>query len=95
MRIVFLPAAVADLRWLHDYYVRVFPDGHDRAVRQLKSTLQTLRANPHAGRTSEVESGVRELVVPRTPFVILYRVQREKGRIEVLRVIDARSNWRK
>ena len=51
--------------------------------------LQTLRSNPHIGRPSASRAGLRELLIPRTPFVLLYRVT--PRRIEILRVLDGRA----
>ncbi|MGH7316728.1 MAG: type II toxin-antitoxin system RelE/ParE family toxin [Candidatus Rokuibacteriota bacterium] len=51
------------------------------------------RLGPHSriGRRGRV-AGTRELVVPRLPFVIAYRVRPD--RIEVARVIHGRRDWR-
>ncbi len=94
MDILFLPSAGRDLRWFREYYTGVFPDGHDRASRQLRAILRILRANPYIGRETEAGGRVRELIVPRTPFILLYRVDKRESRIEILRVIDGRSGWK-
>ncbi|MFP4359386.1 MAG: hypothetical protein ACLFTG_01735 [Alphaproteobacteria bacterium] len=46
-----------------------------------------LREHPQAGRPTTV-TGVRRLVIPRTPFSLLYRVTAE--RIQILEVRDDR-----
>ncbi len=92
MRILFLPSTRRDLRWFRHYYTNVFPDGGGRANRQFLAILETLRTHPFIGRVSDTDESVRELHVRRTPFVVLYRVG--KDRIEILRIVDARSGWK-
>jgi len=93
MRIVFLPASRADLRWFHRYYTDIFPDGHKRATDQFDLTLETLRTNPNIGKSSEIHQGVRELPIARTPFMVIYRTT--TNRLEILRILDTRSDWKR
>jgi toxin ParE1/3/4 len=88
MKIVYLPSARDDLVWMRTYYTRVFPEGSARAGAHFRSAQHMLAANPEIGRTTDVAT-VRELQVARTPFSIIYRINR--GRIEVLRVWDGRA----
>ncbi len=88
-KIVFLPTTHHDLKWFHRYYTSVFPDGRQKALGHYKAMLQTLRSNPHVGHPSASRAGLRELPIPRTPFVLLYRVT--PRRIEILRVLDGRA----
>jgi len=45
-----------------------------------------LRNNPEFGRTERV-AGTRELVIPKTPFIVLYRVNGQS--LEILRIYHA------
>lgn len=87
MKVVFLPRAVADLGWFRQYYESVLPEGAGKARGQLTKTLETLRRHSLAGRTGEEDT--REIVIGRTPFVIVYRLS--ESRIEILRVWDQRA----
>ncbi len=89
-KIVFLPSTRSDLRWFHDYYASIFPEGHTRAVAHYRTILSALRENPQLGRPVPERNGVRKLPIPRTPFMLIYRVT--PTRIEILRLLDARSN---
>ena len=91
MRIVFLPPARFDLRWMRNYYTTIFPDGKERTERQFDALLTALRAHPYLGRESDTVPTARQLAIPRTPFVLIYRVRED--RIEILRVADSRSRW--
>lgn len=88
MKIVYLASARDDLVWMRTYYTRVFPEGSARAREHFRSAKRTLAANPELGRITDVAT-VRELQIARTPFSIIYRLDR--GRIEVLRVWDGRA----
>ncbi len=88
MEIVYLPQTRGDLRWMKDYYSRVFPAGARHARLQFEAAEALLRDNPNAGRPG-ILPGTRELVIPKTPFIIFYRVASD--RVEVLRVWDGRA----
>ncbi|MDG2530008.1 type II toxin-antitoxin system RelE/ParE family toxin [Caulobacter endophyticus] len=60
-----------------------------QVVRVLESATG-LVAFPDQGRTGR-RPGTREMVVPRTPFIIAYRVS--KDRIEILRVMHGAQRW--
>jgi len=88
MRIVFLASAQRDLAWFRKYYENVFPEGAAGARREYLRILSVLKDNPRIGRPAESD-GNRELVVPRTPFLLLYRLA--NGRIEVIHLRDGRA----
>ena len=91
MKIVFLASSHSDLRWFKRYYVSVFPQGRNKADKRYLAVLSVLRQNPLVGHPSEKVNGAREFHISRTPFSFLYRVTKEH--IEIMRVIDGRSNW--
>ena len=88
MRLVYLPGCARELLWLRHYCRRVFPEGAAAARSRVLAAERLLLDNPHAGRPTD-RVGVRRLPIPRTPFILLYRVAPE--RIEVLRIVDGRS----
>jgi plasmid stabilization system protein ParE len=89
MRVVYLRSTASDLKWLRLYYVKVFPDGHKNAIRQLKATEVLLSENPWIGRLYAGDE-IRILNLPRTPFAFVYRVKQD--RIEIIRVMDQRAH---
>jgi len=90
MKLVFLASTKEDIRWLKRYYTQVFPQGKSMADKQFLATQKILLTNPYIGHPSNIVDGVREYVVLPTPFVFIYRVQND--RIEILRVVDNRSD---
>ncbi len=88
MEIVYLPSAVAGLDWFRRYYAQVFLEGEKRAIAQYEKMKIVLQSAPFAGRPTG-QADVREYVMPRTPFSVIYRVRGEQ--IQILLVIDQRA----
>jgi len=59
------------------------------ATRLLKA-VDLLQSHPEMGRPGRIV-GTRELVVPDTPYIIPYRVRRE--RLELISVLHGRQKW--
>jgi len=89
MELVYLPSTVSDLEWFRTYYSDAFPNGQKQAQKQFIAIEQILRDNPHIGHKTEFNN-VRELVISKTPFSIIYRLTPD--RIEILRIWDNRAN---
>jgi len=89
MKIVFLESAAQDIQWFRYYYRSVFPEGSAKARDKVKAIQTTLAANPYVGHPSDTRKTVRELPIPRTPFMVVYRVM--PTQIEVLRLWDTRQ----
>jgi toxin ParE1/3/4 len=89
VKFVFKPRALDDLEWFERYYTEIFPDGSKRAEKQYFRTKQTIRDFPEIGRPV-IGKNRREYIIPGIPFSFVYRIK--KDHIEVLRVIDQRSD---
>jgi plasmid stabilization system protein ParE len=92
MRLVYLASAKPGLRWFHRCYTSVFPQGKSLADRRFLAIQTLLKSNPRAGHESEIVPGAREFPVPQTPFGFVYQLKDDH--IEVLLVVDNRSDWR-
>jgi plasmid stabilization system protein ParE len=87
VQIVCLPSTRRDLAWFRHHYERVFAEGARGARDRLVAMEKVLLDNPWIGRPTH-RPDVRRLLVPHTPFLLLYRVT---DRIEILRLHDGRS----
>ena len=77
MNVAWSPEAVEDLASLNTYIAEENPGAAREIVLQiLRAIEQVLPDNPYVGRPGRVP-GTRELVVPRTPYIVPYRVQQE------------------
>jgi toxin ParE1/3/4 len=87
---VWSPEAIEDMRSLHAYIAEDDPATAVRVAQQIVPTVVLLSKNPEMGRPGRV-SGTRELVIPRTPFIVPYRVQGKT--LQVLRVYHGARRW--
>jgi toxin ParE1/3/4 len=91
MRIVWSPEAIDDLVALRAYIAEDNKAAAQRTVlRILRHIEQLLSDHPDLGRPGRVP-GTRELVVPRTPSIVPYRIR--NNRIQVLRVYHGARRW--
>lgn len=88
MKILFLESTGRDFDWIADYYLHVFPEGGDNAYRQLERAFANLADNPRIGKPI-AQTRYRQYSVPRTPFILVYRIGNEV--LEILHIKDQRS----
>ncbi len=91
MRIIWSPEAIADLTNLRDYIARHDPDAAHRVALAIITALELgLAENPEYGRPGRV-SDTRELVVPKTPVIVPYRIR--NATLEILGVFHHARRW--
>ena len=66
------------------------PDIVTRVATQIRKATESLDSFPRIGRDGVV-AGTLELVIPRLPFVCVYRLR--EGRVEILRLLHERMLW--
>ena len=85
------PEAIEDLASLRAYIEQDDPAAAQRVALHIVHNVETLLAdNPEMGRPGRVP-GTRELVIPRTPFIVPYRLHRNT--IQILRVYHSARRW--
>ena len=83
--------AIRQLDRAHDYIALSNNEKvAERIVVAIVRSVERLTAFPMSGRTGRVP-GTRELVIPNTPFIVAYTV--EKARIVVLAVYHGAQRW--
>jgi toxin ParE1/3/4 len=88
---VWSPEAIDDLAALRAYIEQDNPAAGRRVALHIIQNVETLlAANPEMGRPGRVP-GTRELVIPRTPFIVPYQVVGDALRI--LRVFHGARRW--
>ena len=91
MIVIWSSADIADLTQLRTYIEDDDPAAAQRIALHIAHNIEALLpANPQIGRPGRVP-GTRELVIPKTPFVVPYRIM--NGTIEVLRVYHGARRW--
>lgn len=89
MKFVYLKSSTEDLLWMRKYYNQVFPNGKVSASKNFEMVKSLLLQHNCLGVEVGFGKNVRKFQIPKTPFSILYRLQ--KDRIEVLRILDERA----
>jgi len=77
LEIVWSPLARMRLREIRAYVAQDKPEAAERLAMRIVAVVEALRNHPHLGRVG-AEPGIRELVIGGTPYIVLYRVERER-----------------
>ena len=91
MNPVWSPEAIGDLAALRAYIEQDDPAAAQRVALHIIRNVETLLPNnPEMGRPGRVP-GTRELVIPRTPFIVPYRLV--GNTIQILRIFHSARRW--
>jgi toxin ParE1/3/4 len=91
MNILWSPEAVNDLMSLRAYIAADNPAAARKVALHIMHNIeQLLPDNPQLGRPGRVP-GTRELVIPNTPIIVPYRLQRNT--IQILRIYHGSRRW--
>ena len=90
MEIRWLDDALTDVTEVYRYIADDDARAAARVLERIRTAVRLLAAVPHRGRPGRWP-GTRELVVPRTPYIVPYRVRGEI--IEILRVFHSARRW--
>jgi toxin ParE1/3/4 len=92
MNVVWRKAAQADLDGIFDYIIESNPQAALRLYETIRSRVERLADHPALGRAGRVPD-TRELVIPGTPYLVAYTVDRRIDAVVILRVLHGRQNW--
>ena len=79
-----------DADWIWTHIASDNIDAADRTIARLQDAASRLTVHPLLGRNGK-ERGTRELVVSRTPYILIYGVNAD--RLEILRVLHGKQHW--
>mgnify|MGYP004528519523 CR=1 FL=1 len=92
MKVVWTEHALADLDRIQQRIALDSPAAAFRLAQSIYNRTKTVvEEQPYAGRTGRVED-TRELVLPKTPYIVVYRV---RSAIEVVAVLHSSREWPK
>jgi toxin ParE1/3/4 len=93
---------MTDIRWsrpaLFDYseIIDRIREANPRAAARLRDSIKhrfsLLATMPRMGRAGRV-AGTRELVLPRTPYVVIYELRGPDEHIYILRLLHGTQRW--
>jgi toxin ParE1/3/4 len=80
-------------RRLEDIYERIAADNPTAArhmIERIRAAVTRLAASPALGRPGRV-AGTRELVIPRTPYIVPYRVKGDV--VQIITILHGAQRW--
>lgn len=90
MKIRWTQRAIANLAALRTFIERESDQRAALVVERIMESIELLGNQPTIGRAGKLE-GTRELVVPRTPYRVVYRIREEV--VELISVIHGHRRW--
>ena len=85
MKVVLDPRAIADLEHIHDFIAVDSPATAAAVVERILASIERLGEFPSMARSGPTE-GTREWVIPRLPYIAVYKVDVERDVITVVAV---------
>lgn len=92
MKLLWLPRAIANRDAHIDYIAQESPKAAIEQGDRIEYQVSQLIDHPEMGRPGRMK-GTRELVIGRTPFIVVYRVKPRAKRIELMRVLHGSQQW--
>ena len=92
MRLLRRDSYAEDLERIAEHIAKDKPGAALAMWDEIESQVERLKDFPNSGRPGRLK-GTRELVVPRTPFIVVYRVA--KTHVELIRVLHGAQQWPK
>jgi toxin ParE1/3/4 len=90
MKAVWSRRAMRHLAHLREYIEKGSGQNATLVAKRILEAVDLLQTQPGIGRPGRV-LGTRELVVPDTPYIIPYRVRRE--RLELIAIFHGHQKW--
>lgn len=84
------PLALSHLKAAYDYIAADNSTAAETVLERIFSAVEFLERHSNLGRLGRV-AGTRELVIPNTPFILVYRGHR--AGLEVLAVLHGARKW--
>ena len=92
MELVWLPLARTQRTDAIDYIANESPSAALGQLDEIERQTDMLLEHPNLGRPGRVD-GTRELVISKTPFIVIYRVRPRAKRIELIRMLHGAQLW--
>ena len=90
MNVVWSARAIRHLIAIREFIEKDSEQNAAAMAERILDAIEILATQPQMGRPGR-QTGTRELVISGTPYIVPYRVRRE--RLELLAVFDGRRQW--
>src|ERR1700686_4897847 len=92
MQVRWSPEAAEDLERIVEYIRKENPSAGQRVARTIYERAGALKTLPYRGRPGRIE-GTRELSLPSSPFILIYRVLERANAVEIVNIIHGAQRW--
>jgi toxin ParE1/3/4 len=92
VKIAWLPTARETRQKAIDYVAKDSPKAALEQLALIETRVDSLVDHPEQGRIGR-RRGTRELVIARTPFIVVYRLRKRPAQIEIIRVLHGAQKW--
>jgi toxin ParE1/3/4 len=92
MQLLWTPRASQQRKAAIDYIAEQDPITALAVLDRIEQQTDLLLQQPEHGRPGR-KQGTRELVISRTPFIVVYRVKARAKRIELLTLLHGSQQW--
>ncbi len=90
MQVIWTSPAQTDLYDAFEYIIQGDPQAAQSVLNRIEESANNLARHPEIGRAGRIAQ-TRELIVPRTPYIVSYRVQ--SNQVEILAIIHSSRRW--
>jgi toxin ParE1/3/4 len=90
MKVVWSRRATKHLVMLRNFIAKDSEQNAALVAKRILQSIDILQSHPEMGRPGRV-LGTRELVIPDTPYIVPYRVRRD--RLEIIAVFHGHQKW--
>jgi addiction module RelE/StbE family toxin len=87
MKVRYTPRAFADREAIYDYIEKRSPQGAQNVQLAIAQAIRSLASHPRLGRHTDWP-GIYELIVPRRPYKVYYRIERDE--VLIVHIRDSR-----
>jgi addiction module RelE/StbE family toxin len=89
-RLEYAPRYFRRLEDIREYIAADNPTAASRVIEQIRTAVMRLATSPGLGRAGRVPD-TRELVIPRTPYIVPYRVK--GGVVQIITILHSAQRW--
>ena len=90
MQVAWRKSAVLDLYRVREYIRQDNPAAAETTGTRIEAAVDSLARFPEMGHPGEVP-GTRELVIPRLPYLVVYRLKGDA--VQILRILHGKQKW--
>ena len=89
-RLEYAPRYFRRLEDIRERIVADNPTAASRVIERIRAAVMRLAASPALGRPGRV-ADTRELVIPRTPYIVPYRVKGDV--VQIITILHSAQRW--